>query len=190
MLISHLWTIYLSVQVWVPDWRRRGAGFAILRNASVWELGGFKAAANTGNCLHWWGGSATSRYQAKSVLRYSKDVTVDLWSFHRELSLPMLYSYKACEGWHRAEGFLFPWCKQEWHTAWTWRWWREIEMVPRKGWSPCRERQLLGWGNPGRKTIFAAAVWIANTIYFYSDSFWLFSTPKGALFSSAHKTWP
>lgn len=32
------------------------------------------------------------------------------------------------------------------------------ELVPRRGWSLCRETQLLGWGNPGWKTIFAAAI--------------------------------
>lgn len=35
---------------------------------------------------------------------------------------------------------------------------RERELVHRKGWSLCRETQLLGWGNLERKTIFAAAV--------------------------------
>lgn len=34
----------------------------------------------------------------------------------------------------------------------------ERDPVPRKGWSPHRDTQMLGWGNLGRKTIFAAAV--------------------------------
>lgn len=100
------------VQLWVPKWGKKAAGLAIMGNTNIWELGAFKAAENTGNRLHWWGDSVTRRYQARSVLRCSKDMTGHLWSFHRELSAPLLCSYKWCKGGHRAESSLFAWYRQ------------------------------------------------------------------------------
>lgn len=89
---------YIAVQVWARNQGKKETEFAIMRNANVWELDVFTAADNTGNCFCWWGSSAPSRHWAKSVLRCSKDMTDDLWCFHRELSVTVLYSYKDYEG--------------------------------------------------------------------------------------------
>lgn len=121
MLTSAIWTIDWFSSV--PKWGNKTAGFAIMGNTNIWELGAFKAAANAGKLLTPVRG--LSHHQAKTVLRCSKDTTGDLWFFHKELSVPLLYSYKLYKGGHRAESFLFAWFRQGQHTGQPWRWWRE-----------------------------------------------------------------
>lgn len=179
---------YILVQVWEPNQGQKEAGFAIMRNANIWELGGFKTAATTGKCLRWWEGSATAGIRLNLCWGAAKIWQMIYGLFTWSCLFLCYITIKPMRD-ETAESFLFAWYRQGWHIAWPWRWWRESKLVPRKGWSPCRETQLLDWGNPGRKTIFAAGVWIANSINFYSDSFWFFSVPKGSLFSSAHNTW-
>lgn len=59
MLTSAVWTIDWFSSV--PTWGKQAAGFAIMGNTKIRELGVFKAAANAGNCLHWWGDSVILR---------------------------------------------------------------------------------------------------------------------------------
>lgn len=157
MLTSAVWTIDWFSSV--PKWGKQAAGFAIMGNTNIWELGAFKAAAKAGNCLHWWGDSVTIRL---NLCWGAAKIWQEIDGLFIGNCQSLCYIPINCIR-EDTEQRVFCLLDTDWDSTQPSFGGDEGRgLIPRKHCSPCRKTQT-------------------NFEYF-------FSTSKGFLFSSTHKT--